>query len=1320
MKKTAIRLLLAALVLVALVTAFTSCGKSEFTVKVMDGEALVKEYTLEKGATISIPAADLAKTGYDLVGIYTDADMTEELGKDVTATENLTLYAKYRAKTLYILLDKGLGDDEERISVTYGQPYTLSAPTQEGYRFLNYSYMGEVFPLSGTYSYTNSIPVVAKWQKIVYLNVFNGTSTTKVEVAADGSFELPDVADTADNYFAGYLNGTEPFGTYDAASGKWVGTYTGKTDLTITYKWTPVPTYTLTVEGLYGTDAVAPRAYKTGEEFTLPTAPTRDGYRFLGYKVGSDALTLGTGGKATFTWSAATTITAEWEYIPKVTVMNGGAQINTFALPQGGSFTLPAVADTQDNAFLGYNGPAGFTAVWNEDEDCYDCTYTGTADITVTYNWEGIRYITFQSNGTTVAPIRIVEGQNTYTLVTLADTATHYFMGYKKGETPITPVSGTYTYTLSADEQTGDDDVTLIAVFAEKHFVTIYDNHVQVGEPILIGKDGTVTLTALTTADTAKVFNGFHAAGATFTKDGEGYTATGLSRDLSVEAVWYVLPVVTLDTDEGVLTGGASTTVTLRPGANTLPIPVRDGFTFAGWKLGETDFAGTDGAYTLSLTDVPSGTTYYLVAAWTSNDVLGEVEGKNYFKELDGSTGEIIYVFLTGTDNQYLFDNYTLTIDNNDGVVTLNGTGNGFVANKPGTFEMTLRAADGSTRTVHCKVETRVTAFTPGTSTATRNENNFLADENDVKIESFLDAGVSNFIPDIKVEGNRNNQSVAIPYSDIPFTVKVEYKDGNSWVEYTTEGGYTIRDGAITFTDDILIAKENVRLTFTPDYALKSEKAGQTVTVTLKLNDGVNVYTNDELYAAFGNVGVKKINVLRNITASLHRQNVADDAKDAKGNYIHPINSWDHGVYVRTLALGVADECVVNGNYYMIDGGDLPVVNPENPGGSYSGLSAESNEKDTSGLSYRTVNVQIGLFLYYSPSAHTDTQNTTQHLTINDLYITGNNTEDVGAVYGDTNGDGSNDSQTTLVGTNVLRGSMSFHGIVARCTQLTTSKVTIKNTNQGYFLASEGGTNQNRLYTVVNVDRTMVDNVANTGFYAWGQVGISATNSFIGQCGGAAFHYDDLPLNPAYDASSGYLSIADTVEVENYALGTEPWFLAYGMSSSAGLLKGAMPTAIAGVNGLSPIFENLPANEALLTPITPGNMLSDVSGKGQAFNFVAVVSKGGGDNAEWDADTEKGVYVPITTSLGGKPIGLVDTVATIDAVLANSAYCNALAGITNPDTGYDLHTTVQGARAQFAAAPGGNFYYNCFGGRLMTKASAGTLGTVTLIVNLFE
>ena len=309
MKRTITRLLVALLLVGTLVGMLVACGGAkEITVTVMDGDKVIKTITLEKESTLDIKLTDIVKEGgYECTGLFTDAEMTEALGKDVIAEEDITLYAAFRLKTLYLFAQGDPDADEERISVTAGGSYTLPTPTREGYRFLGYFYGTEAFPQTGTYGYTDSITVKAKWQKIVYLNVFDGTATTKVEVAADGSYELPAVADTATHTFGGYKNGTAAFGTLDTETGKWVGTYTGTADLTLTYNWVAIPTYTLTVNGLGATPTVL--TYKNGDAYTLPAAPVKDGYTFVGYKRGDDAFPA----TGTFSFAENIAVEAVWQ-----------------------------------------------------------------------------------------------------------------------------------------------------------------------------------------------------------------------------------------------------------------------------------------------------------------------------------------------------------------------------------------------------------------------------------------------------------------------------------------------------------------------------------------------------------------------------------------------------------------------------------------------------------------------------------------------------------------------------------------------------------------------------------------------------------------------------------------------------------------------------------------------------------------------------------------------------------------------------------------------------------------------------------------------
>lgn len=1277
MKKTIVRLLVAVLLIGSLVGMLAACGGTkEVTVTVMDGDTAIKTITLEKGAKLDIKLSDVTKEGgYECTGLFTDAEMTAALGKDVTVEEDMTLYAGFRLKTLYLFAYDRISDEEERFTVTAGGSYSLPTPTREGYRFLGYTYGGEPFPQTGTYSYTDSITVKVDWDKILYLSFVDGKTTKKVEVAADGSFALPNLSDTATHTFGGYMNDTVPFGTYDEETGKWVGTYTGTADLSLTCHW--VEKHKMEVNGLDGQSSY----YKTGESYTLPAAPEKAGYRFLGYKMNGQPFAA----TGIFTWSEDITVTAEWSPIVYINVYDGSSFVKKVEVAADGSFALDDVNDAAgEKTFEGY--VMGTTAFGTYDEETgkWTGTYTGTEDATVMYKWEDIvhAYITF--NGIGLDPILIEEGETSYQLYTIKPERPGFrFEGFTKGTETVTGD----TYTLTGDEAT--TGVVLTAVWSEIYYITIYDGNTAKPQKIEVAADGTVTLPKQDDKSD-KLFAGYTMGGVTFTKNGDGtYSASGITGHKDAYISWYVLPVVSFDTKGGAFEEAVDTVI-LTIGQNTLPIPTMEGFEFDGWYWNTTKFTGENALYTLAEDSFASGTTLHLVARWKqSSNGSNEVAGYNYFKESDGNGG-YIYVFLTGTDNTYSFSGYTLSFQNNNDVVTQKSD-NSFVADKPGSFQMTMTpTAGGAPVTVFCRVENRINGFTSGKNTDAGYASNFQSGI----IDSVIDAGMEDLVPHVLVNGIHNNASTTLSFSDIPFDIALEYKaDGDDEYEpYTAENGYTVKGGAITFTDELLHGK-TVRVTLSPKYALSAEKAKQTVTFEYLLNDGVNVYTDAELYENFKTLSVKTINVQRDITAKLHASecacsNPAYGAAPCSGDHKYPINQWGTGAYVRNLGTD-ADSITLNGNHYKLDGSTLPKIELKNPGGQYSedngGYGGSGDATDANGLAYKTVNVQAGIISYYSPNGNDALD--AQTLVVNDLYMTGNNTE------APDRSDGVNGIEDK---NRVLVGSMTFHGITTRRANLTATNVTLQNMHISLFNAGYEEMDPKRLTTAITLDGVRIDNSFSNHLYNWGQVGVTIMNSALKQASGAAIHFDDSPLPyTEYEGQNvaSFLSIDEATTVENYVLGTEPWFNAYGMLSAATSIKTEIQTLIAASLGQLDAALGMPAG-ALLPDITPSNAVTTIEGKGQVFNLVCVIKEGTGENDEWKQDKE---YMAINAA--------TQSPVTYDR---GSAYVRILPA--DPKKEFKITDA-----SSYGIPP-----YACFDSRLYVNKSLDVFGSAGVIIGLSE
>ena len=547
------------------------------------------------------------------------------------------------------------------------------------------------------------------------------------------------------------------------------------------------------------------------------------------------------------------------------------------------------------------------------------------------------------------------------------------------------------------------------------------------------------------------------------------------------------------------------------------------------------------GKYTLDVNALASGYEARLVAKWTSNDEIGEVDGKEYFKELDEETGEIVYVFLTGAENYYTFGDKQLTITNNNGVVTLNNAGNGFIANKEGTFDMTITSTDGSTRSVKCRVEVRVSNLSSNNTTDNDYAENFKNG-----ISTIIDASVKNIIPDIFATGYRGNSIINITHADIPTILTVEVWDGEKYV--VINEGFEYDGNAIEF-ENSMVGKQ-VRITIVPTYALNAHKAEQTLVVEYKLNDGVNVYNSNELFAAFGNTSISVINVLRGITAEV------DPSKSDEGNPNYPLNKgWDSGIYVRVPTDN--DNITINGNCYMIDASKVALFDPSKGGLHQDGYCAE--------YGYYYLNVHSGIFTYEAQSLSSEKN---ANIAINDLYIHGN-------FSGDSNAETDifNDNK------NILTGSQTYNGVIVRHGYLTMDNSRIDHTNvavQSWGFDDYGAiypesdykyypANPGKLYTKVMLSNMQIDVTFAQSVYAWGQVGIEVNSSYIGQSSGAAFHLSDSPILNT-NTNGGYVRLSSDTTINNFVTGSEAWFVAFNKAVLAGKLKMGLNQGLAEFN----------------------------------------------------------------------------------------------------------------------------------------------------------
>ena len=1205
MKKTTLRLLVAAILMLATLGLLASCGAKTVTVTLMDGDTTVKTLTVDKGAAIEIDEDAIEKAGYELVDVYTDAAMTTPLEEGAVADADTTLYLKYKPNTYYIRVDNKNGTTPTNVSVTYGAAYTLTAPEREGYRFAGYEYNAEPFNLTGSFNYTNSIGITATWTEKLYLTVYNVTQKIgdPIEIAEDGSFTLPAVSNTEDAIFAGYLLDGVAFGTRQA-DGTYTGTYTGTSSAVVMQSWTPVPTYTMTVN-MDGATAVAPlTGLKAGATYTLPAAPVREGYVFTGYTVDGEPIEA----SGAYTFGKDVTAVATWRKLVYITVFDGATQVGQpIEVAEDGSFTLPSVADTADNTFEGYllNGQPFGTLQTN---GTYTGTYTGTANINVFIKWEGVEhfFINIETEGAAIPPVEI-GADGSYALPAAPTRAGYYFLGYTKdGEA----FAATGTVAL--------ESITVTANWRRVATISVYSNGALVGT-VTVAADGTYTIpTDGLTAPVFHVFGGFLYNNADFPATGTDTSGA----DKTVFVKWDKLPTVdvSLNAAGGAYADGEGNATTfLKSETALLPIPGRDGYTFDGYVYGAgTKLAGeiVDGKLAVDLSGITQD-ALVLTATWKLAETAGEVFGdptdptttKNYFREPNGN--DMTYVFLLG--ETYSFGTSTLAFPINDGVVEATAGGNGFTAKKIGSFSMTITSANGSTRTVLAKVTYRVDSTDPGTSTAGRDAGAF---KNGLVTE--LKAGITN----LRLDVNVSTGSGMLALDKIPYDILVKDQDGNVVTVYTIN-----EDGSIDFDAGVLATAEKLTITITPKYALKRYVDLCSETVTVIPNGGVNVYTSTELYNAFADTSVTTINLMRTIYAE------ADPRQTYQGNGVNILNEWENGVYVR-VPTAANDTVTINGNCYTVDASRIALLDPLKGGLATRHVGDPYSANNT----YRLINVQAGIFTYYAADLNHDASADTPTLTVNDLFLHGNFNGNGNATSGEMNA-----SELPL-----LVGSQSLLGIEVRHANLNLTNSRIDYTYTALYSNGFIGTNGDqpadpaKLRSTMTLDGVTLDHSFVNTFYSWGQTGVNAKNTYIGQSSGAAFHFDDSPIlvtNP----NGSYLNLADDVTIENYVTGTEAWFTAFNLNLAAPVLKKGVNEAIA---------------PATITCNADGDPVgavinSDGTESGTTyFNFIMVCRDDGFDDLAGNVTNEQGCVVS-----GGEPIPFVPvykgTVPTPDKLLTD-------------------------------------------------------------------
>lgn len=504
---------------------------------------------------------------------------------------------------------------------------------------------GSPGPSSSTFgSVTSPLPAPAPSSYSVSYDSAGGstinTSTSVNSFTPGVSFNLPSAPTRGGYSFAGwtYSSGS-PSST---ASGDATVTSSATANLTLTAQWTPrsdnAVTYALN-SGTAGANAGA-TTYMTASAFTLPSAPTRNGYTFAGWQVtGTNATTATTAANAstaTVTGYGAVTLTAQWAGINSNTVSydlnsgSAGSGSGAATYTTGSSFTLPGTPSRTGYDFAGWEISGTNAATSTTAANATSASVSGYGNVLLTAQWLVQSFaVSIDANGGTGATGGAASYSfgSTFTLPSSPFRGGYDFAGWQITgplATTVTTMPGAVTASV-----TGTGAITLTAQWTAHttNAVTYALASGTAGSGAGASSYSTGSSFSLPGTPTRGGYTfagwqitGTNAATATLPANASSASVTGYG-SVTLTAQWtavssntvsYALASGTAGTGSGDSTYTTGIAFTL-PGA-----PTRTGFDFAGWEISGTNASTLTTAAIATTATVSGFGNVTLTAQWTA------------------------------------------------------------------------------------------------------------------------------------------------------------------------------------------------------------------------------------------------------------------------------------------------------------------------------------------------------------------------------------------------------------------------------------------------------------------------------------------------------------------------------------------------------------------------------------------------------------------------------------------------------------------------------------------------------------------------------
>lgn len=249
-----------------------------------NGGSVVNPIQVEDGQAPTMPS-DPTKTGYTFVGWYMDTELTTPVSMDLVITGDITVYAKWAvesANTYTVTFEENGGLPVDNIvNVTAGATVVLPTTVRSGYTFEGWFTAGDIAFTEST-AVNSDITLYAKWlaDVVTYTVTFDengGLAVSDVTNVTSGATIVLPTTSNPTYTFAGWYK-TEKYLTEFTSS-------TPVDDDTLLHACWTTPGATYTVTFMDETTPAGTVVTTSGGTVTLPAAPVRDGFTFMGWYV---------------------------------------------------------------------------------------------------------------------------------------------------------------------------------------------------------------------------------------------------------------------------------------------------------------------------------------------------------------------------------------------------------------------------------------------------------------------------------------------------------------------------------------------------------------------------------------------------------------------------------------------------------------------------------------------------------------------------------------------------------------------------------------------------------------------------------------------------------------------------------------------------------------------------------------------------------------------------------------------------------------------------------------------------------------------------